>query len=445
MPRIFLIVDEFQEFFAEDDSVAHQAGQLLDRLVRQGRAFGIHVLLGSQTLAGAYSLARSTIDQMAVRIALQCSEADSRLILSDDNAAARLLSRPGEAIYNDANGRIEGNSPFQVAWISDEDHKNYLQQIQNLADAKGYRSSRPQIVFEGNAPAHVAKNQLLTDLLAASNWQAPERRVTAWLGDPIAIADPTAAHFRRQSGSNLLIVGQNDEAALGLITTSMISIGAQHIPTEDREKGVRFYILDFTPVDSPHASALQGLGRWLPHWVKRGQRRDLPDMIAEIASELNRRLSGDAENAGQQPAIYLIIYGLQRARDLRQEDTMAFSSYNFSGEDASPPSPAQQLGTILQEGPDLGIHTMIWCDTVTNLNRSLDRRALREFEMRVAFQMSNEDSISLIDSPVAAKLGPYRAIFVNEEEARVEKFRPYDLPSTEWLTWVESALANKKQ
>ena len=29
----------------------------LARLVRQGRAFGIHVLLGSQTLAGAYSLA----------------------------------------------------------------------------------------------------------------------------------------------------------------------------------------------------------------------------------------------------------------------------------------------------------------------------------------------------------------------------------------------------
>src|SRR5207248_1342230 len=92
MPRILLIVDEFQEFFVEDDRIAQDAAQLLDRLVRQGRAFGLHVLLGSQTLGGAYSLARSTIDQMAVRIALQCSEADAQLILSDDNAAARLLS-----------------------------------------------------------------------------------------------------------------------------------------------------------------------------------------------------------------------------------------------------------------------------------------------------------------------------------------------------------------
>jgi S-DNA-T family DNA segregation ATPase FtsK/SpoIIIE len=102
MPRTLLIIDEFQELFVEDDKLAQDAALLLDRLVRQGRAFGMHVLLGSQTLGGAYSLARSTIGQMGVRIALQCSEADSYLILSDDNAAARLLSRPGEAIYNDA-------------------------------------------------------------------------------------------------------------------------------------------------------------------------------------------------------------------------------------------------------------------------------------------------------------------------------------------------------
>ncbi|MCZ6837451.1 MAG: FtsK/SpoIIIE domain-containing protein, partial [Planctomycetota bacterium] len=120
MPRIMLIIDEFQEFFIEDDKVAQDASLLMDRLVRQGRAFGIHVLLGSQTLGGAYSLARSTMGQMAVRIALQCSEADSYLILSDDNAAARLLARPGEAIYNDSNGAVEGNNPFQAAWVSDE-------------------------------------------------------------------------------------------------------------------------------------------------------------------------------------------------------------------------------------------------------------------------------------------------------------------------------------
>ena len=126
LPRILLIVDEFQELFVDDDRIAQEAALLLDRLVRQGRAFGIHVLLGSQTLGGAYSLARSTIGQMAVRIALQCSEADAHLILSEENTAARLLTRPGEAIYNDANGVYEGNHPFQVVWLSDAQRDDYL-------------------------------------------------------------------------------------------------------------------------------------------------------------------------------------------------------------------------------------------------------------------------------------------------------------------------------
>src|SRR5262249_56192785 len=86
--RILLSVGEFEEFFIEDDKIAQDAALLLDRLVRQGRAFGLHVLLGSQTLGGAYTLARSTIDQMAVRIALQCSDADGHIILSDHNSPA---------------------------------------------------------------------------------------------------------------------------------------------------------------------------------------------------------------------------------------------------------------------------------------------------------------------------------------------------------------------
>ncbi|HEX5175955.1 MAG TPA: FtsK/SpoIIIE domain-containing protein, partial [Chthoniobacteraceae bacterium] len=107
LPRALLIIDEFQEFFVEDDAIAQTASLLFDRIVRQGRAFGIHVLLGSQTLGGAYTLARATLGQMVIRVALQCNEADAYLIMDDNNAAARLLSRPGEGIYNDAAGAIE--------------------------------------------------------------------------------------------------------------------------------------------------------------------------------------------------------------------------------------------------------------------------------------------------------------------------------------------------
>jgi hypothetical protein len=96
--------------------------------------------------------------------------------------------------------------------------------------------------------------------------------------------------------------------------------------------------------------------------------------------------------------------------------------------------------------PMRSLHAVLWCyrcDTMTNLNRSLERRALREFAMRVAFQMSAEDSANLLDSPLASKLGPYRALFYDEEEGRLEKFRPYGLPSAAWLEWVKGRLSSR--
>ncbi len=74
MPRTLLIVDEFQEFFVEDDKLAQESALLLDRLVRQGRAFGIHVILGSQTIGGAWRVARSESGHCALGWALGSRE-----------------------------------------------------------------------------------------------------------------------------------------------------------------------------------------------------------------------------------------------------------------------------------------------------------------------------------------------------------------------------------
>jgi hypothetical protein len=84
------------------------------------------------------------------------------------------------------------------------------------------------------------------------------------------------------------------------------------------------------------------------------------------------------------------------------------------------------------------VHTLVWCDSVNNLNRTFDRQSLKEFEIRVLFQMSANDSSSLIDSPAAGKLGANRALYFSEEENRIEKFRPYGLPDPKWLELVKS-------
>jgi hypothetical protein len=84
---------------------------------------------------------------------------------------------------------------------------------------------------------------------------------------------------------------------------------------------------------------------------------------------------------------------------------------------------------------------MVWCDSYNNVSRMLDRMALREFEMRIAFQMSAADSASLLDSPAATKLRQHRGLFASEDLGTIEKFRPYGIPTAEWLDTVSRILS----
>jgi hypothetical protein len=423
------MIDEFQEFFSEDDKLAQEASLLLDRLVRQGRAFGIHILLGSQTIGGTSGLARSTIGQMAVRIALQTSEADSQLILGDSNSAARLLSRPGEAIYNDAGGLVEGNSPFQISWLAEETREVYLDRIREMAQQKHANPQEP-VVFEGNAPADITRNKELAKLL-----DAPASRLSApliWLGDPVAIKSPTSVAIRAQSGSNALIIGQHDEAAMALIAAAMISLAAQH-PIDS----AKFYLLDGTPADSSLTGTLQRIATALPIETKHVEWRVIPETIAEIAEEVHRRQSAERQDF---PTIYLFIYGLQRYRMLRKTE----ESFSFSADDAGKkPQPDKLLADILREGPALGVHVISWIDTAASIERTFERGTIREFDHRILFQMSAADSSNLIDSPLANKLGFHRAMAYSEELGVVEKFRPYALPTPQWLAHVQAQLKKR--
>jgi DNA segregation ATPase FtsK/SpoIIIE-like protein len=444
IPRSLLIIDEFQEFFVEDDRISQTASLLLDRLVRQGRAFGIHVLLGSQTLGGAYTVARTTLGQMVIRVALQCNEADAYLIMDENNPAPRLLSRPGEGIYNDMAGMIEGNSPFQVVWLPDQVRETYLAKVRARADREEVQSLKSKvqslepdggrrypgpIVFEGNAPADVRENALLRGLL-----EAPSIKLAAagriWLGAPNSIKGPTEAVFRRQSGNNLLLVGQREETMLALLSLGLVSLAAQY-PLG----AARFILGDGTAPGTSQREYIERVLQAIPHPITRAKPGDLGDIMQELAGEMKQR--SEAADAEAAPPVFLFIGGLQKYSKLRYEE-----DFGFAATDAEAPlNPAIVLNNLICEGTRLGFHVIATCDTYNNVNRYLSRKAFSEFEMRVLFQMSANDSASLIDNPKASMLGLHRALFYNAQEGYLETFRPYAPPSREWIDQASRNLA----
>ena len=416
MPRVLLVIDEFQELFIEDDMVTQEASLLLDRLVRQGRAFGMHAFLGSQTLDGVYSLARSTMGQMGVRIALQCSESDSFLILSEDNAAARLLTRPGDAIYNDAGGKLEGNSHFQVVWLDEAERDASLSLIEEKARLEGVGYGADQFVFRGHIAAELSDCESLMCCLAK-----PFQSVTApqvWLGDAVAIKPPTSLALPARTGANLLVMGQNEEGAAGIMEACMMALASQIPPNED----VAFDILDGF---GPTKGRLGRFGDALPHVVNEIHQADVATALGSLQNELDRRLS---DSRADHPRRFLFITAWHSWRELRRnEDDFSFSM------DDGPALPDGILAKVLRDGPAVGLHVITWIDTLNNLNRFADRASQREFENRVLFQMSQMDSSQTIDSPAAGRLGANRAILHSEEQGNFEKFRPWGLAEESWL------------
>lgn len=458
VPRSLLIVDEFQELFVEDDRLAQESALLMDRLVRQGRAFGIHVLLGTQTLAGAYSIARSTLGQMAIRVALECSEADSHLILSDErNNAARFLSRPGEAIYNAQNGLVTANEPFQVVWLPDRERAKRLDALDEHRHS--LELPKPEtIVFEGNAPADPATNLSLVRLVEERIDDRPAGLAPrAWLGAAVAIKPPTHTELGQHPGANLLVVGPDEPSALGILTTATISLVAANRKAGANRKGAEnskalenskessqaaIYVVDGSrpgeASDGEWKKVTDALGHGLidPKQLTLADPTGTTKIISTVAEEVSRR-EGTDEGTKHAP-IYLVLYNAGRLRELRRRE----DDYSFGSSD-EPKRPDQQLTDILKNGPSVGVHTLIWCDSYNSVTRLFDRQTLREFAQRVASQMSAADSSNLIDSPAASDLSVHRALFYNDETGQTEKFRPYGPPSDVWLELVSKACSER--
>jgi S-DNA-T family DNA segregation ATPase FtsK/SpoIIIE len=419
MPRIMLVIDEFQELFVRDDRLAGDCSMLLDRLVRQGRSFGIHVILSSQSLAGAYSLPRATLGQMAVRIAMQCSESDAALVLSDDNTAARLISRPGEAIYNDAGGLIEGNQPFQVAWLTPQRHREILSSIASR-DQAGAASMPPAVIFEGNRPCRWTP--ALAD--AAISGQDVAGQLRGLLGESVEIGPPVSIRLTRDTGRNLLVVAPNT-AVVHVIASAVAGM----VKATDGK-------LDLIHFDGSRAEDDTAIAPWLVNVGIKAtsvKPRDSEAEMIRIGEVVAERMAGQDDDAAAQPPMLILIDQLERFRDLRQDE-----SFNFSLDSAASINGAGAFKNVLKDGPTVGVFVIATCGGAETFSRWVPRASQHDFELRVLGQMNANDSSLLIDSPSASDLTTATLLFYDSSDGRITKFRQCDLPSAEdvqqWLS-----------
>ena len=107
LPRLLLIVDEVQCLLT-GDATGRRFQDLLKDVTRRGRAFGVHIILSTQTLINSH-VEKDLMSQIALRVAYKLNnEPDCDRIFNYSNTAPRHLDK-FEFIYNADSGFREAN------------------------------------------------------------------------------------------------------------------------------------------------------------------------------------------------------------------------------------------------------------------------------------------------------------------------------------------------
>lgn len=117
IPRHLVVIDEFQVLLG-DGKNGSLAQQILEDLIRRGRAFGYNFILSSQSLKDC-TLSTPAKSNIGCRICLRLSESDCSDFLSIENNVPSKFEYTGQAVLNKNEGRIEGNVEFNVAYYDD--------------------------------------------------------------------------------------------------------------------------------------------------------------------------------------------------------------------------------------------------------------------------------------------------------------------------------------
>lgn len=215
-PRWLLIIDEFQILFSGDASAAKRAEDLLVLILRQGRSYGLHVLLSTQTLSGIPAQSMSQLNaQIGIRLCLSCNQQDSFVILGQTNDAGTRLKSPPEAILNEAAGDKTRNIVFKVPHAEREVCEAHFKEIAGISRWKKVRPKTK--IFDGAALPLLPPVSSLGELSSAK-----ENRL--FLGEELNYEAPPLSCKMGKRDCNLFCVGADEKIRNGLIASAIRSV-----------------------------------------------------------------------------------------------------------------------------------------------------------------------------------------------------------------------------
>ncbi|MBQ0061590.1 MAG: hypothetical protein KBT15_07460 [Bacteroidales bacterium] len=408
LSRVLVIVDEFQKFFDEEyDKIALEAEKIIKIIVKEYRKFGINLILATQHI-GPYA-SKIDLGLIGNRVAFAWNVADGHNIFKG-HEPSELIVNTGDCVYNKRSGAEDYNKGLRSYYVSPTTMRPKLKMIYDIAKQEGLLN-KATFIFRSDAKVYMTDNTILAKVECKQH----PTEVKVYVGENIEISEEhvyiplylTAS----ASDDNILIIGGLPQVSERIAMNCARSICAYHTPSS-----ARFLYMDFTSSDD------------LYHGMMEQMYNDEKDIhvpataLAEILQYLKQEIGLRQENPNKKyETIYITIVGLQYA--------FALMNKNYK-----PTEESQLIAYLLEEGPRIGLYTILQVDTLKSLSERVAAKAFDYFNHRIVLQMRSEDSEKIVGNKKASNLyiegkdsSINRAYYYDKKMDIFTKFRPYEL------------------
>ena len=348
MPRILVVVDEFQELFDcnRDRKCATRAAARFAELISKGRAFGIHMVFATQTLhhlfEGNYSIAKSSLEEMHIRIGLKCSEREYANLMGQDVASLCVQkndSRKGSAVFS-LDYVHDTPVGIRVAYLEPGRRNAVLRQVEKVYAGTPHARAK---VFCGSDDVLVTAPMLA---------EVHAQRQRLYVGQPVAIGKNVGMDVSPQSASNMLVLGEDQSMLSRIHEVLLCQMGA------GGASGGQLFLFDGAAMHagSAAASLLKGLqdagavSADVDHTSAQNAFRVLP-LLREAYGLYERRrnaLASGTADTQSMPPVYLAVFNYQQVDPIvRLMEGKSVSDYESAMPADQRPEPVDALQSML--------------------------------------------------------------------------------------------------
>lgn len=371
MPRLILIIDEYQELLRDPSNpVQKRAAELIAKFVEKGRATSINVVMATQDPQNARALPQSAYGQFGVRIALRNNRESAQILLKNEDDAAQLVNfDSGVAIYNAFAGDENHDVRCRVAFESTETIHDILKRIEEKQDREQtpYYYGRPRILLGSVVDdLDCPLNRFVTTGVIP---QSSSFSYELYLGQQMEMFDNFRPELGCMEKSNLLIAN-GEISGLTTLSFTLRSILLNACRMSEVDLGEKLVtVFDFTRNDQNRF---------------RGFYQLLDAMQQEVTvfggPDIWHGLEHLQQLAAQKKRQFVFVVGPEKSNRFRMRS------------DRFEASPADELKKLLWRGPENGMNFVLWTgNTRSFLANHSDM--LDAFENRLIGEVSGKEDL----------------------------------------------------